>query len=738
MKKTLVTLLILTLLANTLFLGGCGKNGEQQSNGTFGSAENIGDFVLCSDKSFILTGDEYKVTFNIQSNNDTVALYCDDAEMEQLYDDGDMAQHGDTIKGDGIFSVVISMNESKSAKHVFCAEANGKKSNAVTIEVKENIADSDYDDMDNTNTQIQETVNDADFDNLPIEKRKALSDKKLQELVDNGYIMKDSLNYSEESKTYSFKYSSGIIGILEIGDRIDENGMFLGGGAGHKPLDAKSNLKNKLTDNLPIKAAVTSNNIDSKRIIENKALLIFDYVVRGETLKQNGREYSFQQGYSVFENKANEWEETALDVETLVNPSVEDYKTSLNNKGIVLIGAHGTRESPGWFQAKESVICVNEKCTKANNKKYERDLSKHFIGCNANNSGYYIFPEFFIEYYSQNRLSDTVMFLGNCFAFGTENNVDYTLSDTFQQIGASTVIGSVNESYVTVPDNTQNYSIDLLFNTIDLMLDGNSISDSFATALSRLGNNFDEYCQKYFTDYYAECDEQEHQKNRNHYSVIRTNANIGYYLEEKRPIEDLVVDAMRESATVRGFNYEYAIPKIKLSSNDASEVNQKILNDYGKEIDDEIETIKKGFNSFVYKIDYSYSVNSSILSVKISEIENGNYSTYSTYNFDISSGKLLTSSELLSKYDYTEADIILCIQKDINNRYDEYGSKYEEQRRIALKQNEKLADKHFEDSFVLVDNNVFYIDENNNMHNIYYAKSVAGAEGYYYDITLSK
>lgn len=32
MKKTLVTLLILTLLANTLFLGGCGKNGEQSEN----------------------------------------------------------------------------------------------------------------------------------------------------------------------------------------------------------------------------------------------------------------------------------------------------------------------------------------------------------------------------------------------------------------------------------------------------------------------------------------------------------------------------------------------------------------------------------------------------------------------------------------------------------------------------------------------------------------------------------
>ena len=32
MKKSLVTLLILTLLANTLFLGGCGKNGEQSEN----------------------------------------------------------------------------------------------------------------------------------------------------------------------------------------------------------------------------------------------------------------------------------------------------------------------------------------------------------------------------------------------------------------------------------------------------------------------------------------------------------------------------------------------------------------------------------------------------------------------------------------------------------------------------------------------------------------------------------
>ena len=596
MKKSLVTLLILTLLVNTLFLGGCGKCGEQQSNGTFGSAENIGDFVLCSDKSFILTGDEYKVTFNIQSNNDTVALYCDDAEIEQLYDDGDMAQHGDTIKGDGIFSVVISMNESKSAKHVFCAEANGKKSNAVTIEVKENIADSDYDDMDNTNTQIQETVNDADFDNLPIEKRKELSDKKLQELVDKGYIMKNSLHYLEDSKTYSFKYSSGIIGILEIGDRIDENGMFLGGGAGHKPFAAKANLNNKLTNNLPLKAAVTSNgNTDYKRIIENKALLIFDYVVRGETLRQNGNEYDFEPVYSIFENKANEWESNSLEVETSVNPSVESYKTSFNNFGIVILCAHGTRVSPGWFQAEESVICVNEKCTKSNNKRYERDISNNLIACSANNSCYAIFPKFFSEYYSQSRLNDTVMLLGNCFAFGTEDNVDYTLSDTLQYIGASSVIGSVNEGYVSTSENSQSYSIDLLFNTLDLMLDGNSVTESFMTARNRLGNNFDEYCQKYFTAYYTECDEQSHQDNRNHYSVIRTNSNIEYYLEKTRPMQvNLVVDAMRESATVREFNYEYAIPKIELSSNDASEVNQKILNDYGKEIEYELENIKKG------------------------------------------------------------------------------------------------------------------------------------------------
>lgn len=191
------------------------------------------------------------------------------------------------------------------------------------------------------------------------------------------------------------------------------------------------------------------------------------------------------------------------------------------------------------------------------------------------------------------------------------------------------------------------------------------------------------------------------------------------------PTVNLVEDAMRGTYKVYGdTRQEFAIPKINLDSEDAKNANRKILDDY-------IDCFKDNNGEGLWSLDYSYAVDGNTLSVLITaKYVDNNYKSYSAYNFDIADGKLLNGAELLSRYNFSESNAVVSVQNDIIRRYNEQGgideSVVQRYRQKALDQNKNTS------------NMQFYVDNSKKVNIIYYATWVAGAEGYYYNIPISK
>ena len=188
----------------------------------------------------------------------------------------------------------------------------------------------------------------------------------------------------------------------------------------------------------------------------------------------------------------------------------------------------------------------------------------------------------------------------------------------------------------------------------------------------------------------------------------------------------LVEDAMRGTYKFYGNTCpEFAIPKINLNSTDTKNANREILNKFQ-------DCFKDNNEKGICSLDYSYVIDGNTLSVLIDAqyMDNG-YRTYSAYNFDISTGKLLTGTELLSQYNYSESNAVVSAQNDIIKRYSgQVGvtddAVIQRQRQKALDQNKNIS------------NMQFYIDNNKKVNIIYYAAWVAGSEGYYYSIPITK
>ena len=188
----------------------------------------------------------------------------------------------------------------------------------------------------------------------------------------------------------------------------------------------------------------------------------------------------------------------------------------------------------------------------------------------------------------------------------------------------------------------------------------------------------------------------------------------------------LVEDAMRGTYKFYGNTCpEFAIPKINLNSTDTKNANREILNKFQ-------DCFKDNNEKGICSLDYSYVTDGNTLSVLIDAqyMDNG-YRTYSAYSFDISTGKLLTGTELLSQYNYSESNAVVSAQNDIIKRYSgQVGvtddAVIQRQRQKALDQNKNIS------------NMQFYIDNNKKVNIIYYAAWVAGSEGYYYSIPITK
>lgn len=172
----------------------------------------------------------------------------------------------------------------------------------------------------------------------------------------------------------------------------------------------------------------------------------------------------------------------------------------------------------------------------------------------------------------------------------------------------------------------------------------------------------------------------------------------------------------------------YKIPRINLSSFDASRVNDEIKEKYNEQFESISDDYKTDTDCL--GIDYSYYTTQDIVSVVIKAQYKDNCVYHQVYNFDMSTGEQMDNYNLLGKLGKSFSDIKDTLKQAISDDYDKnYNS-------IGLASSyTKNLEKTLSDSNI--DDVKLFIDENNELCAICKEYSDVGAGSYEHKVIIS-
>ena len=285
--------------------------------------------------------------------------------------------------------------------------------------------------------EIDKVKNEKNFSEKPVEEQKNIIIEQLEELQEEGLIVPDSITYQEDNDMIWYEWGDGYVGGIMLSD-------FEEGSSGNAD---KNNFVTKWQSNGSGVPEEWKNEIDfsvpnypyTEQDVINlnlKAKYMFGLCDANDTQSSY---HSFLDFYN--ENK-KAWDKNHLTTEIDDYCTVEDFKSGLTGYNLVLIELHGN-----YDYQKTPMICTQEKVSNAS--QYSDDLKKKYIATVKESSGntcYWIYPSFFSNYYSNGKLNDTIVWLGNCHGY---QNSD--LANAFQSTGSAAVIG-FSESVYTAYD----------------------------------------------------------------------------------------------------------------------------------------------------------------------------------------------------------------------------------------------------------------------------------------------
>ena len=403
---------------------------------------------------------------------------------------------------EGIYSARIAIPSDKETTMnyyaVFNHNGERKKSNIVNIRVVEDFPEDDYLKMEEVNDAISNLSSDSNFKNLSIDAQVVAMKNLLTELANEGtakypisLIRKNSIHYTNSTKTFSFEYFNGlpIIIVMDKKDHASETKRIgeLMNEIGAESLDDLLNYRQNTMSNL--------RSFNSDSLNKNLSCVIMQDWDKKEVLDTKEKEWLLG-GYRKF---VEEWSTKGLETTLHENPIITDYKTLLRDKDLIVLALHGayTETSHFFFWRKQSVWVVTEDITKIKDKEYKQDIKeKRVIKSYSKEEGkwkYAITAEFFNHYYKNNGLENSIVFMGNCVGFGvgeSNTNTDYGLSSKLLNLGANAVIGFKNEVNLL-------YGGGILRTTVEKLLEGMTIKSALELAKEKHGNDGNEFLEIY-------------------------------------------------------------------------------------------------------------------------------------------------------------------------------------------------------------------------------------------------
>ena len=191
--------------------------------------------------------------------------------------------------------------------------------------------------------------------------------------------------------------------------------------------------------------------------------------------------------------------------------------------------------------------------------------------------------------------------------------------------------------------------------------------------------------------------------------------------------KDIVYDMYNEN----GKNYSYKVPYINLDSTDAKYINDTLKSEYKEKI----EMSKKQENDGdIGYVKYNTYLNSNFLSIVIiNSYQNDDYLSYTTYNFDIYTGSIVSNTHILAEKNISTSEFRLIVRDLIEKKFKENYKNLN---------NPEIYEKLFNDTmnqYESVYNTTdipMFLDKEGKINVIGYIYALAGAGGYYTIINI--
>jgi hypothetical protein len=395
--------------------------------------------------------------------------------LAALYDDGQYSVSGDDLQNDNIYSCVIDLDTAAEARHTYYVRGAGDTalmSDEINIDVIAPLTEAELSDIQTVNDSLA-TLKDADYLNLDISGKEDALVNSLDTLVAEGLIAENSILYDDISKSYSFTYSSGVLGGTAVIPEDDPE--YFGDNESPKLLDIETMVA--------LQATVGS--ISNENIGKGLLLQCADTTSNWST--------------SDFTNLRNSWSSNGLETEFVSNGTLDDL-CELSDYSFVCITAHGNymqwKYVDHWIFGYEavttSVFKLKQKSNASTDKKYSADLKERRIG--IYDGVYIVLPDFFNAHYKYGDLSNTFIYFAVCQLFGEDDTTD-----------DEEVTGGINEAWTYPLNNAaikafvgfydqveQSYAKILVTSIVADLLKGMTIQEALDDSLKKHGGTREE------------------------------------------------------------------------------------------------------------------------------------------------------------------------------------------------------------------------------------------------------
>lgn len=268
------------------------------------------------------------------------------------------------------------------------------------------------------------------YNNLSLNEKKERMLTVLYELEDKGLILKNSIFY--EDGNIGFQYPDGFEGNVRLEDRLPG---FSGNADTNKYATSWNNSCNDKGAMPKIDFLDSSYPFKEENIKKLNLSAKYMFGLCNENDTSSKGYHDFHRFLTYYKTNQENWNSQYLKTDIDEYCTVEDFKTGLLGYDIVFIELHGT------IYQKQPIICTYEEF---NDDKYRNDRSHLIIDKDSNGKDYFLIkPSFFEKYYGNNKLNDSIIWIGSCHGYQYDD-----LAKTFENCGADAVIG-YNESVLT-------------------------------------------------------------------------------------------------------------------------------------------------------------------------------------------------------------------------------------------------------------------------------------------------